>query len=70
MRPRYFEAVEQSAKYTEYDVAVHRYQHIFIENVYVLVPSSYSQKSLEKMIEAGLGDRDFSYKVPKIVKIL
>jgi len=57
-------------KNVKYEVESYMLPHLWFDNIYVLVPSSMSQKNIEQLIEAGLGSRDFSYKVPKILKLM
>ena len=45
------------------------YDWMYIDNLYVVLPPSYDTDRLSKLIEKGIADRDFSYKMPKIVRL-
>ena len=42
---------------------------ILIQEMYLVVPSRYTAKLIETMINKGLGDRDMSFRAPEIGKV-
>jgi hypothetical protein len=71
LKTEYSKGIENTSQYdVKFEVVKNYYQHIFINNLYVLVPRIHTIDSIKQMLETGLGNRDFSYKLPKITKVL
>ena len=61
----------EAGTYANSDVTVYvvKAKHLVYDKLYLLLPNDIKIKQIKKMLEVGLGDRDFSYTVPKFKKV-